>query len=166
MKNAKIFLMATAISLMLSMGGSKALAWFEGYGSIVPNSDVAGAYESYRADPDLVYYFSGPSNEQPDAIIGINKAYTLDSSLWKKITITPVVFKNLVSGMQSTASEASQFLHGFAILDDKGMPIGTWYSPLRAPTFVRMAGGKTVDIPQAAIVHYFPWRPYCPSAGI
>ena len=122
------------------------MAWFEGYGSIVPSSEVAEAYESYRADPDLVYYFSGPSDERPDAIIGVNKAYILDSSLWKKITITPVVFKNLVSGMQSVAAEASWLLHGFAILDDKGVPIGTWYSPLQTPIFVRMAGGITVDI--------------------
>ena len=145
MKNAKIFLMVTAISLMLSMGGSKALAW-EGYGSIVPSSEVTEAYESYRADPDLVYYFSGPAGS-PDAIIGVNKAYTLDSTLWQDITITtPADFKTLVSGTQFLASELFQSLHGFAILDDVGTAIGTWYSPLETPTFVRTAGGKTVDI--------------------
>ncbi len=146
MKSVKILLMVAAVSLMLSLGGSKAQAWFDGYGSIVPSSDVAEAYESYQADPNLVYYFSGPSDEQPDAIIGVHKDYTLDSSLWKKVTVTPVVLKNLVSGMEHQAFVASWSLYGFTIHDDLGMQIGTWYSPLEALTFVRMASGKTVDI--------------------
>ena len=145
MKNAKIFLMVSAISLMLFMGGSKAQAWLADYGSIVPSSDVTQTYESCQIDPDLVYYFCG-SDERPDVIIGVNKNYTLDSTLWRKTMITPVIFKNLVSGMQSLASETSTLLHGFTILDNMGVPIGTWYSPLQTPTFVRMAGEKIVDI--------------------
>ena len=151
MKNARIFLMVTVVSVMLSMGGSQALALFEGYGSIVPRSDVTQAFEAYRSDPDLNYYFSG-SDVWPDAIIGVNKAYTLDSTFWKKIEATPAVLKNLVSGMKTRPKDP----FGCAILDDKGRQIGVWYSYFGVMTYVKMERERTVDIGT-------PTNPYRPE---
>ena len=146
MKHAKILLTATMISVMLSMGSSKALALFENYGSIVPNSDVAQAFEKYQADPNLIYYFSG-SDSGPRSIIGVNKAYTLDNTFWKKC-VTQEIFKKHVSSMQFWAtSRTNSSLSGFVILDNMGVPIGTWYSRLRTPTFVRIKTDKSVYIP-------------------
>lgn len=143
MKKTKCFLMVAMVSLMMSMGDSQVLALFENYGSMVPSSDVTQAFDGYRIDPDLNYYFSG-ADAWPDAIIGVNKAYTLDSTLWRKIVATPEVFKNLVSGMKSRPLTSA--LHGYAILDDKGKQIGVWYSMFGVRGYVKMESERTVDI--------------------
>jgi hypothetical protein len=139
----KYYFVVAMVSLMMSMGGSQALALFENYGTLVPRSDVTQAFDGYRIDPDLNYYFSG-AEAWPDAIIGVNKAYTLDSTLWRKIVATPEIFKNLVSGMKSRPSTSA--LHGYAILDDKGRQIGVWYSMFGVRGYVKMEGERTVDI--------------------
>jgi hypothetical protein len=144
MKKAEIILMATVISVMLFMAGSKAPAAFGDYGKIVPRSDVTQAFDSYRIDPNLNYYFSG-SDVWPDAIIGVNKDYTLDSTFWKKIEATPGVLKNLVSGMKTRPDKASD-PDGYAVLDDKGKQIGVWYSYFGVMTYVKMESERTVDI--------------------
>ncbi len=154
MKKARICLMVAVISVMLSMGGSKALALFAGYGSIVPRSDVTKAFDSYQIDPDLNYYFSG-SDVWPDAIIGVHKDYTLDSTFWKKIETTPGVFKNLVFGMKSRPDKASD-PDGYAALDDKGKQIGVWYSYFGVMTYIKMENEKTVFIST-------PINPYRPE---
>ncbi len=141
MKKTKYILMAAVISAMLSLGSFPAAA---GYGSFVPNSDVTQAFENYQADPDLNYYHSG-SDSGPNAIIGVNKAYTLDNTRWKKCT-SSAGLKNHVSATQSKAYRAKTSLYGFAIRDDMGMNIGVWYSPLDTPTFVRRVSEKAVDI--------------------
>ncbi len=144
MKKTRGYLMIAVVGLTLALGSVPALA--AGYGSIVPNSGVTLAFERYEADPDINYYHSG-SDVGPDAIIGVNKAYTLDSNLWKKCT-SPADFKNHVSAMQNFATtRANTSLHGFIINDDRGMKIGVEYSPLNTPTFVRRVSEKAVDIP-------------------
>ncbi len=143
MKSKRIILMAAFISAVLLIGSLPATA-MGGYGSIVLNSEATQAFEKGFTDPNLVYYHSG-SDVWPDAIIGLNKAYELDSSLWHKCA-TQSVAKNHVSGMQVAASTLRLPLHGFAVLDDMGTKIGVWYSPLNTPTFVRRVSEKAVDI--------------------
>jgi hypothetical protein len=142
MKRTKGLFIVTMVSLMMSIGYSPVQALFENYGTLVPRSEVTQAFDGYRIDPDLNYYFSG-AEAWPDAIIGVSKAYTLDSTLWRKITATPEVFKNLVSGMQSRPSTLP--LHGYAILDDQGRQIGVWYSMFGVRGYVKMEG-EIVDI--------------------
>ncbi len=143
MKTTKILLTIIATGLVLSLGSYKALALDAGYGRIVPNNEVTQAFESHRADSDLNYYFSGGAT-WPNAIICLNKAYTLDNSLWRKVT-TPDQFTNLVSGMQFKALPG-RALWGFDILDDMGMKVGVWYSLWNTPTFVKRTGEKAFDI--------------------
>ncbi len=143
MRNTKVIIILAAIAVMMSGGGYQALAGPGGYGSLVPRSDVTEAFENYQADPDLNYYFSG-SDVWPDALFGLNKAYTLNSPLWRKIEMTPEAMKKLVSGMKARPS--SPVLHGFAILDDQGRQIGKWYSILGIQTFIKMENERTVDI--------------------
>ncbi len=143
MKKTTYIFMAALISVLLSMEGSQALALFEGYGSIVPSSEVTDAFESYQVDPNLTYYVC-TSTSNPKAIIGVDKALTLDSDLWQKIEMTPKVLKDLVYTMQITTRGMDLF--GFTIRDDKGKPIGVWYSRPFATTFVKMKNEKTVHI--------------------
>jgi hypothetical protein len=143
MKKTKCFLLVAMVSFIISMADARALALFEGYGSLVPRNDVTQAFDNYRMDPDRNYYFSG-AEAWPDAIIGVNKAYALDSTLWSKVEATPEVFKNLVAGMKSRP--LSTALHGYAILDNQGRQIGVWYSMFGVRGYVKMKGERTVEI--------------------
>jgi len=107
------------------------------YGTIVPDQSVMHAFENYQVNPDLNYYTSG-SDVYPNAIIGIDKRYVLDSTLWKKVEFTPQTLKILVEDMNAKVSEINQTLHGFTILDVRGNVIGNWFSILSARTTVRI----------------------------
>lgn len=143
MKNTRIFLLAAILCTAAFFEGCAAL--LKNYGSLAPNDGAASAFEGYRVDPNLNYYFSGPQS-YPHALLGLDKSYKLDSDLWRKIEMTPAVLKNLVSNMQQRAKDLSIFQHGFAVLDDKGNQIGIWYSPLDTRTYVKMEGERTVMI--------------------
>ncbi|MBM4272128.1 MAG: hypothetical protein FJ139_08250 [Deltaproteobacteria bacterium] len=119
--------------------------YFKNYGGIVPNQDATTAFEKYQVDPNLNYYYSG-SGVYPNAVMGLNKAYTLDSDLWKKVDMTPQLFREFVTNMQTKALTLGQNQYGFAILDEKGKRIGVWYSLLLVRTVVQMKDNKTVII--------------------
>lgn len=142
MKKIK-YLIVALLGLMISMSGSQVLALFNNYGTIVPSSDVLQAFDNNQIDPNLNYYFVG-SELWPNAIIGVNNAYTLDSTSWKKIVATPEVFKKLISGMKSRPDTSS--LYGFAILDNKGRQIGVWYSMMGVIGSVKMESERIVYI--------------------
>jgi len=48
--------------------------------------------------------------------------------------------------MKAKVSELRSLLHGFALSDNNGRPIGVWYSILEARTFLRMKDDGTVRI--------------------
>lgn len=60
--------------------------------------------------------------------------------------MTTEKMKEIVDNMQVKASEHSMFQYGFEMSDDKGRPIGVWYSILWARTFLRMNEDGTVRI--------------------
>jgi hypothetical protein len=148
MKSAKILLMVTVVSVILSAAVSQALA-STGYGRFAPSNDVTQSFDRYKINSKLNYYFCG-SQLSPDAIIGVEKAYTLDSTLWQPIEEpTPKALRSLVSNMQTVHSTSARGagLSGYTLLDGMGMPIGVWYSRLfGATTFVRMEDGGKVQI--------------------
>jgi hypothetical protein len=113
---------------------------------MVRDTNAAKAFESFQASVDLNYYISG-SDEYPNALMGLNKKYTLDSDsrFWKKIDPSPLRFRELVLQMQSWARHVGQFQYGFAIFDDKGNQIGIWYSILPARTPVLMKDDQHVE---------------------
>ena len=119
------------------------------YGRVIPDGDVTGAFETYQTDPDLTYYISG-SDVYPNAIMGLRKAYTLDSTLWKKFKMTPQVLRELVTNMQMKAP----ILHGFTLVDNRGNRIGVWYSLLSATTSLWMKDDHTVVILTPALDTY------------
>ena len=133
-----------AILLMFSYLGCAGL--FAGrYGTIAPDNRAAKAFESFQISTDLNYYISG-SDEYPNALMGLNKKYTLDSAFWKKIDPSPQRFRELVLQMQVRARQIGQFQYGFAIFDEKGNQIGIWYSILLARTPVLMKDDQHVEI--------------------
>ena len=130
------------VVLFFSIGCSGTL--FKNYGRITPNATATKAFEAYQLDSRVNYYISG-SDVYPNALMGLNKTYTLVSDLWKKIEPTPQEFQEIIRHMQTKALELGQYQHGFAILDDKGNQIGVWYSLLSVRTAIQMKGdGKVV----------------------
>lgn len=128
------------------------------YGKIRPNGDVARAFENYTVKPDHTYYISG-SESQPNVIIGVDKRYILESSLWKKRNlltkeqlpspyhvIDKLSLKYYVDGMEARVSQFNLVLHGFDILDNHGTDIGDWYSIAEARTSVKMLGDNKITI--------------------
>lgn len=142
MKNAKaLFCFFISFVIMVTAGCTTLT---KNYGTMVPNKEAGQAFRSYQPDPNHTYYFCG-SDVYPNAIFGLDKAYTLNNVLWQKIK-TPDVFKKLVAAMQHKADDVSRFLFGFAILDNNGRQIGTWYSILNASTPVKMEDEHTVTV--------------------
>lgn len=115
------------------------------YGSIRPNRSVTGNFESHRVKTDLTYYLSG-SETYPNAIIGVDKRLTLESSLWKQRDFTPEELGELVRRMQARADEHDQVLDGFDILDSEGKYIGEWFSLPGITVMVKMESENRVKI--------------------
>jgi len=115
------------------------------YGNIYPDGQVTKDFDTFKIDPGMNYYYSGP-DLFPNALIGLKKEYVLDSDLWKPIKPTPQSFRDMILHMQDKAQEYREFQHGFIMYDDKGRPIGVWYSILRARTFTQMGEGNKVRV--------------------
>ena len=111
------------------------------YGSIVPDEEIGRTFEAYTPDPGLNYYISG-SDALPNVIMGLDKAYTLESTLWKRVEMTPQTLRTLVTHMHIAAPT----MNGFAIFDPTGNRIGVWYSILSATTWVKMKDEHMVVI--------------------
>ena len=142
LKSKKRVLSTMCILFILLSFGCAGL--FNGnYGKIVPDGNVTHNFETYQVNPNLNYYTSG-SDVYPNAIMGIDKRYSLNSTLWKKVEFTPQTLKTRVDDMNSKVSQINQSLHGFTILDTKGNDIGIWYSILSARTTVKMEDHSVV----------------------
>jgi len=115
------------------------------YGSIIPDSTVTKAFEDFRIDPDINYYYSG-SDVNPNAIMGLKKSYVLDSDLWKPIQAQPGVFKSMITSMRDTGIQIVDLMHGFLIRDNKGQPIGVLYCTLNASRFVKTGRDNKVIV--------------------
>ncbi len=152
----KIFL-SFIIILFLVFSFWGCAGFLKGYGAINPDRFVTGAFETFQINPDYNYFYSG-SDVYPNALIGLDKKYKIEPDLWKKIETTSGGFKDMISQMQSKVLSIGQSLHGFAIIDDKGRPIGAWYSILSAATTVKMLDDQTVLIYQPPLNTYLRYE--------
>ncbi len=120
-------------------------AYLKNYGSFEPDSAVTQAFETHQINPDLNYYISG-SDVYPNAIMGLNKDYTLEPSLWKKEHMTPKKLKDMVEAMHKRASEMGMHVQGWSMRDAGGRTIGVWYSDSDATTFLKVEGNNMVSV--------------------
>ncbi len=141
-RNARFYLLlAVCLSAVACTG-----TLFKNYGRIDANKEITRAFESYQVNADLRYYISG-SDVYPNALMGLHRDYRLDpKTLWKEVTMTPTKMKEFVLHMKAKADEYGVYQYGFEMSDDKGRPIGVWYSILIARTFLRMQEDGTVRI--------------------
>ena len=120
---------------------------FRNYGRISPDTDVTQAFEGYQVNSEFRYYVSG-AHHYPNALMGLQRDYRLDPrALWREVPeMTTATMKEIVDDMKTKASPHHLFQQGFEISDNKGRPIGVWYSILSARTFVRMNEDGTVRV--------------------
>jgi hypothetical protein len=111
------------------------------YGKIRPSRDVTTAYECFSVAPNLNYYISG-SDTYPNAIIGIDKTWTLETDLWKKKDLNSQSMKELVQNMRTKALEQNIMLHGFDIFDNRGRKLGDWFSIMGLNMTVEITGER------------------------
>lgn len=115
------------------------------YGRLLPTREATEAFESFRVDPGKQYYTSGPDS-YPNALMGINKYWSLESGLWKKRDLADSEMKGLVLNMQRKAMEHTNFLQGFDVLDDRGWKLGDWYSVMGLHITIKIQAEKRISI--------------------
>lgn len=74
------------------------------YGTFRPDDKVTDQFQRFGINQDYNYYVTG-SYQYPSAILGLDKRYTLENDLWQKLDVSPVVFKEMISSMQTRASQ-------------------------------------------------------------
>jgi hypothetical protein len=133
---ALLFLVLLSITACISL---------KNYGKFVPDTDVTAAFNKSEINPDLNYYITG-SDTYPRSILGLNKAYILDSDLWKEVELKPAALKELTSRMEIRALQCRRLQFGFAVLDDQDKQIGVWYSILVPGISIKMLADQKVII--------------------
>ena len=69
----------------------------------MPDGRVMQAFDKFQVNPNYNYFYSG-SEVYPNAVIGLDKAYTLESHLWKKVDMTPAKLREIVTFMKNKAA--------------------------------------------------------------
>jgi hypothetical protein len=133
--------------LVLALSAAACASLFSNYGAINPKNEVTQAFEGYQVNSEFRYYVSG-GLLYPNALIGLHRDYRLDPrTLWKEVPgMTTEKMTEIVDNMKTKASRHTMFQYGFEMSDNKGRPIGVWYSILWARTFLRMNEDGTVRI--------------------
>lgn len=96
------------------------------YGNIRPSDEVSQLFQRYEVLPGLDYYYSGP-DAYPNFIIGIDKAFTLQSDYWKPVDLTPERLNAWINFMGQRALYRTH-RYGADIVGPGGEDIGVWYS--------------------------------------
>ena len=133
-----------------------------GYGKLRLNDDVRAAFKAYYVNPRYNYYISG-NDIYPNAIMGLDEAYTLKSTLWKKRHLTPESLETFVRDMTSKAWGTGLVVNGYDILDDAGRDIGDWFSVPDVHPAIRTVGEREVSIstPPLDLYERFPqWKKF------
>ncbi|MEW5733780.1 MAG: hypothetical protein AB1921_02935 [Thermodesulfobacteriota bacterium] len=125
---------------------------FKNYGTFVPDDATADMFESYQVNPAYNYYFSG-TDAVPNAILGVDKKYTLKSSLWKPVDLTPARLKSWINLMLNEGQTLPPA--GLAVMDGAGNQVGVWFS-YYATTFVRMLPENSLEVavPDTSKLYY------------
>jgi hypothetical protein len=113
-------------------------------GRINSSQEVTWLFETYTVLPDHNYYYSGPDGK-PDAIIGIDKQYILDTKLWKPVDLTPEQLKKWMNFILDSIGFVPIKIFGAHILNPSGQRVGVWYSPW-APSTVIMGTDNHISV--------------------
>ena len=127
------------------------------YGTLRLSTSASAAFESARVLPDHHYYYTGSDNN-PDAIIAIQRKYTLETRLWKSVEATPKQLKDWVDRLTDLRGYGLKTL-GSDILGPNGETIGIWYSKKSDFTTVRLLDDNRVMVYPPTEVDRIRWDP-------
>ncbi len=98
------------------------------YGRLQRNRDVDQVFKTYRVLPGHRYYYTGPEG-RPDAIMGIQNEYTLETTQWTQFKASVETLKKWVDSINfHHSTDVRYYPYGFFILDPAGTRLGIWYS--------------------------------------
>ncbi len=122
LKNYNRRLVLTVAMVAISAGCSFGVSHFD------RSYDVANAFEQYELLPDHQYYYFGHPHS-PDAVVGIRKGWTFQTTSWKPLEADQEKLKDIIQRMLNMpGSEYNQLPNGAYIYNDQKEPIGVWYS--------------------------------------
>jgi hypothetical protein len=140
MKNYfRIAIYISVIFLLFSLS-SCALLWPGKAATVSPDDSVTKSFQELQINSAFNYFATG-SDAFPRTILGLNKSYTLNSDLWKKIEPTHAKFYLLVNNMRSRG-----MILGYSITDGTDKQIGVWYSITASGLFVQITDNYEVIV--------------------
>jgi hypothetical protein len=96
-------------------------------GTLKLSLEVSQIFQTYQVLPEYRYFFHGSVNK-PNAIMGIDRNYTLVTRLWKEAPdLTSEQLKRWVDRILGYLPPVRTF--GAYILGPDGEQVGIWYSP-------------------------------------
>jgi len=113
------------------------------YGRLQSSDEITQLFNDYKILSDHLYYYSGLEGV-PDAIIGIQSNYSLDSKFWRQVDLSPLVLEKWVSRMTYVHLVTPR---GAWILGPDGQRVGIWYSARYQATVRVEEGNRVVVIP-------------------
>ena len=124
----------TLIALSMILSGCSATTSNQNLGQGIREShEITQKYRSLTIDSRYNYYYSGVKSN-PDAIMGLDKHFTVQSKFWHQIDLTTEQLDYWVTwGDRERSSEgfSRRYLGKFMganILDPDGAIVGDWYS--------------------------------------
>ncbi len=94
------------------------------YGRLQGDADVTRMFQNGEVSTDYRYYVAG-FQRVPYGIIGIDNTYSLRTSYWQPVDLTPTVLKQVIYRMHTVYSLEPR---GAWIVDPEGRRVGIWYS--------------------------------------
>lgn len=125
-------------------------------GTIRENNDVTSVFRSAEVNPDYNYFYYGVLPE-PDAILGIEKSYTVETRFWSPLALDKQTLQRLITTtdqVRNNPTFANRYMgryQGAYVLDPQGAPVGMWYSKLDWGTFEFRPDKVIVPFPPALL---------------
>ncbi len=120
-------------------------------GSLQAAREAEEEFTGGEADPDFRYFAAGPE-ARPTALLMIRRDWALEDG-WRELADPGRDLPDAVEGMQRQAVERNRPLHGFDLLDPRGMRIGAWYGPLGPRPALRFREGNRLSVETPPITH-------------
>ena len=98
------------------------------YGRLQRDRDADQIFKTYRVLPNHRYFYTGPEG-RPDAIMGIQTDYTLETTQWTQFEVSAATLKKWVDAINFYhGTGVRHYPYGSFILDPMGTRLGIWYS--------------------------------------
>lgn len=137
---------AAAISAAGFLGGCAGAQ----YGGLRPSPEASQVFDSGQVLPQYRYYTTGAQNI-PDAIIAVDRKFTLLGTTWREEEMDEKRLRRLVFNLKQYSSGLTDFPFGMKIVGPEGEMIGYWYSDLTFTT-VTMPSATEVIVQSPATI--------------